>query len=68
MLDLQDGCHGGHLGYLIRTFLANTDLQVELMLTSKFQVNWPFGLEEKTKNKFLRWPPCTSWISDQRHF
>ena len=28
----QDGCHGGHLGFLIRTILAIFDLQVTLML------------------------------------
>ena len=37
-IDFQDGHHGGHLGFQIRTILAN-DLQVTLMLPTKFQVN-----------------------------
>ena len=31
-IDFQDGCHGGHLGFLIGTILAIFDLQVTLML------------------------------------
>ena len=31
-IDFQDGCHGGHLGFLIGTILAIFDLQVILML------------------------------------
>ena len=34
----QDGGHGGHLGFLIRTILATFDLQVTLMLPNKFRV------------------------------
>ena len=40
---LQDGGHGGHLGFPIRTFLAIFDLQVILILPMKFRVNWPFS-------------------------
>ena len=36
--DFQDGGHGGHLGFLIRTILAIFDLQVTLMLPTKFRV------------------------------
>ena len=32
---------GGHLGFLIETILAIFDLQVTLMLFTKFQVYWP---------------------------
>ena len=35
------------------------------MLPTKFQVNWPLGLEE-VKNRFSRWlPGWPSWISDR---
>ena len=37
-IDFQDGGHGGHLGFLIRTILATFDLQVTLMLPTKFRV------------------------------
>ena len=30
-IDFQDGCHGGHLGFLIGTILATFDLQVTPM-------------------------------------
>ena len=42
-IDFQDGCHGGHLGFLIGTILAIFDQQATAMLPTKFQVNWPFG-------------------------
>ena len=35
-IDFQDSGHGGHLGFLIRTILAIFDLQVTLMLPTKF--------------------------------
>ena len=47
----QDGGHGGHLGFPIGTILAVFDLQVILMLPTKFQVNWPFGSGEEAKNR-----------------
>ena len=48
--------------------LAIFDLQVTLMLPTKFKVNWPFGSGE-AKNKFSRWPPWQpSWISDRNNF
>ena len=48
-IDFQDG---GHLGFPIGTILATFDLQVTLMLPSKFGVNWPFGSGEEAKNNF----------------
>ena len=46
-------------------FLAIFDLQVTLMLPTKFGVNWSFGSGEEAKNRFSRWPPWRpSWISD----
>ena len=37
-IDFQDGGHGGHLGFRIRTILALFDLQITLMLPIKFRV------------------------------
>ena len=61
-----DGRHGGHLGFPIGTILVTFDLQVTLILPSKFGVNWPFGSGEEAKNRFSRWRP--SWISDRHEF
>ena len=63
-IEFQDGCHGGHLGFLIGMILAIFDLQVTQMLPSKFGGNWPFGSE--AKNRFSRWRP--SWISNRHDF
>ena len=43
-IDFQDGGHGGHLGFPIGTILAIFDLQVTLMLPTKYRVNWPRGV------------------------
>ena len=51
-IDFQDG---GHLGFPIGTILAIFNLQVTLVLPSKFGVNWPFSSGEEAKNKFSRW-------------
>ena len=68
-IDFQDGGHGGHLGFPIGTILAIFNLQVTLMLPSKFGVNWPFGSGEEAKNRFSRWRPWRpSWISDRNDF
>ena len=56
-IDFQDGHHGSCLGFPIRMILAIFDLQVTLMLPTKFQVNWPFGSREEAKHRFSRWPP-----------
>ena len=65
-IDFQDGYHDAHLGFPISTILAIFDIQVILMLPSKFGVNWPFSSEEEAKNRFSRWRP--SWISDRHNF
>ena len=63
--DSQDGNCGGHLVFPIETILAIFDLQVTLMILTKFKVSWPFGSEEEVKNRFSGWPPLrSSWISD----
>ena len=68
-IDFQDGCHGGQLGFPIGTNLAIFDLQVTLMLPSKFGVNWSFGSGEEAKNRFSRWGPWRpSWISNRDDF
>ena len=64
--DFKDGGHGGHLGFPIETIFAIFDVQVTLMLPTKFQVNWPFCSGEEGKNRFSRWPP--PWILDQNNF
>ena len=46
-IDFQEG---GHLGFPIGTILAFFDLQVTLLLPTKFRVNWLLGLGEKAKN------------------
>ena len=48
-IDFKDGIH---LGFLIETILAMFDVQVILMLPTKFQVNWPFGSGEEAKEIF----------------
>ena len=55
--DPQDGCHGGYLGFPIRRILSIFDLQVTLMLPTKFRLNLPFGSVKEGKNRFSRWPP-----------
>ena len=47
--DFQDG---GHLGFPIGTILAIFDLQVTLMLPSKFGVKWPLVQEKMQKIDF----------------
>ena len=51
-IDFQDGGHGGHLGFPIGMILAIFDLQVTLMLPSKFGVNWLSVQEKKRKIDF----------------
>ena len=65
----QDGGHGDHLGFLIKTILAIFDLQVTRHFPPSFiEVNCPFGSGEG-KNRFSRWwPQQSSWISDQNDF
>ena len=64
-IDFQDGNCGGYLVFLIGTILAIFDLQVTLMILTKFQGNWSFGSAEEAKNRFSRWLPWwPSWISD----
>ena len=51
----SDFQHGSHLGFLIGTILAISDLQVTLVFPSKFLVSWPFSSE--VQNRFSRLPP-----------
>ena len=43
---------GDHLGFPIGTILANFDLQVDPILSTKFQVSWPFFSGEEAQNRF----------------
>ena len=53
----------------IRKILAIFEQYVNLMLPTKFGVNWLLGLGEEAKNRFSRWPPRQpSWISDRDVF
>ena len=45
----QDGGYGGHLGFPIGTILAIFDLQVTLMLPTKFGVNFSLSVQEKKR-------------------
>ena len=67
-IDFQDGHHGSHLGFPMGMILVIFDLQVTLVLPSKFGVNWPFRSGEEAKNRFSRWLPWRSWISDRHNF
>ena len=42
---------GGHLGFSIKIILAIFDLQVTLMLSIKFKVNWARGVGFLNNNK-----------------
>ena len=61
-IDFQHGSCGGHLGNQNRAISAIFDLQIALILPTKFWVSWPFGSGEEAQNKFSRW---LSWISNQ---
>ena len=52
---------GGYIGFLIRTFLANFVLQITQIIPTKFRVNWPYGSEEDTLNRFPRWWPWNNF-------
>ena len=68
-IDFKNGRHGCHLGFPIGIILPILNLQVSLMLPTKFQVNWPLGSGEEAKNRISRWPPRQPpWISDWNHF
>ena len=62
-IHFKNGRHGGHLGFLIGRILDNFDLQVALILPTKYRVNRPSGSGEKAQNRFSRWWPWQlSWI------
>ena len=43
-IDFQDSGQGSHLGFAIVMILAIFDLQVTLMLPTKYRVNWPWSV------------------------
>ena len=51
-IGFQDGCNGGHLGFPIRMILAIFNLQVSLMIPTKFRVHWAFDSGEEVKKGF----------------
>ena len=67
-IDFQDSSCGFSPEYPIVTILAIFDLQVTLMLPTKFPVNWSFGSGEKVQNRFSKWRLWqSSWISDRNN-
>ena len=56
-IDFQDGDHGGYLGFLNGTILAIFDLQVAIILPTKFCINWLFSSREEMQNRFSKWQP-----------
>ena len=59
-MNFQNSRHAGRLRFPISTILAIFYLQVALILSTEFPVNWPFGSGDEGKNIFSRWRP--SWI------
>ena len=61
--DFHDDSHDGHLGFQTGIILVIFDLQVTLILPTKFRVTWLVNSE--VQNRFARWlqwqPP---WISN----
>ena len=54
-IDFQDGNRSGNLVFPIGTILAIFFyLQVTVMLSSNFLINWPFGSGEEAHNRFPR--------------
>ena len=60
----------GHLVHPIGTILAFCDLQVILILPTKFKVNWSFASTEEFQNRFSRWPPWNdrTWVEQFQLF
>ena len=57
----------GFLRFSIGMILVIFELQDTLILSTRFQVNWPFGSEEEALNTFSRgrsWR--ASWTSDRK--
>ena len=51
-IDVQEGRRGGYLGLPIRTILATFDLQITLILPTKFRVSWALCSKEEVQNRF----------------
>ena len=71
-MDFQDGGYGGHFGYPISTSLTIFDLQVALILHTKFRVICSFRLGEEVKKTFSRrrvwWPSWNSTCNGFSYF
>ena len=66
--DFKDGSHGGHLGFLIGTVLANFDLQVNLILPTKFQ-ELPFPFNRRSKKYIFKMVPMVAILDlGSEHF
>ena len=67
-IDNQDGSHGGHLGFPIRTTLVIFELQVTPMIPTSFKSIGLLVQEKKRKLDFQDGHHRTSWISNQKDF
>ena len=64
-IDFQGGGYGGHLGFPINTILAPSDLQVTLILPTKFWVNWHFRSGGEVQNSFFKIAAILDFQSEQ---
>ena len=67
-IDFQDSYCGCHLIFQIRMIFRYFDLQVNLMLSTKFRVNWHFGSGEAQNRLPRQGQWRLSWISNQKDF
>ena len=60
---------GGYHGFPIGMNLVIFDLQVTVILHTKFQINWPLVSREESQHRFSRWQLWQpSWTSDGKDF
>ena len=56
-----------YLGFQIGMILATFDLQVTLMLSTKFGINWTLRSGEEVKNRFSRWSQLRPFLISVRN-
>ena len=66
-IDFQNDGHGGHLGFPIGTILAIFNLQVTLMLPTKFR-ELTFGFRRRSEKFSPNLENTKSWINDWHNF
>ena len=65
-INFQDGNCGRHLVFPIRMILAIFDLQVTLMLSTKFRVNWHFSSGEEAQSWISSWNNSSYFLSTSK--